>query len=334
MEECIVPGYLSSRCQVLKRQGQMAFTHDVWDHTIYGPKVLVDADGTFRMFYAGYNADYATYRICVATSANITGPWTKPSLGLFSYAGNTSNNIVLQIDGINLQFLDCSIDPLSGKYILSVRNDNSGANLLYESSNGKDFVYVASSSTGGGEQAGISWSPLHGKYRRWYRANAPLRSIGYFDSASLTGPWVDRGYLPEFTSTSQAVQFYDFSHFYYAGSMWAVVNMYAEASYVLSPLRLYRSDNHGDTWVRSTDLLRRAEPDAWDYGLVTDGCPILVDGVWYFIYGGKTGLHNQLTQITFGIATAVQNPAIANIKRINDALVTGAGTSLDRWRAA
>lgn len=351
-EDCIVPGYLTSRCQVLKRQGQISFNHQAWDHSIYGPKVVVDQDGTYRMFYTAYQENYApNWRICVATSTDLV-TWTKPNLGLHSYGGNTNNNIVLQAEGTNLQFLDMTIDPFWGLYVMTVRNDTTGSNLIYTSDNGVTFTFVSVPFTGtsgalnGGagthpdnhvEGKALTWNPVDQKFRFWYNQGQfqPVmgegrRSIGYYDCATLGGTWVNRGLLPIFTSTSAIIQYYDFSPFYYKGHLWAVVNMFNSTSDVLAPLRLYRSDDHGNTWHRSTDLLRRSAGGSWDNGLITDGCPILIDGVWYFIYGGKTGLHTGVpnqTQITFGMATAVQNPAVADIRKINGTKIIGDGTT-------
>jgi hypothetical protein len=70
-------------------------------------------------------------------------------------------------------------------------------------------------------------------------------------------------------------------------------------------MRSYRSEDGGDTWTRSLDLLQRAPVGAWDRGLTSDGCPILFNGTWYYFYAGKTGLHaSTVTKMTFGLATA------------------------------
>jgi hypothetical protein len=322
-EESIIRGSLTTRSQILKRQAQPTFTYSAWDNSVYGPKIVVDPDGTYRMFYTGYEAAYASWCICVATSPDLA-TWTKPVLNLFTYGGNSNNNIVLLAGGNNLQFADITIDPVFGLYVMSVRNDTSGSNLIYTSSDGINFTFVTGAlidgTTGlanGGvaahpnsnlEVKSLTWSPLHNKWRWWYAqgqsAGTDRRSVGYYDADVLGGPWTNRGVISPFISTSATIQYYDFSTFYYAGSLWAVVNMYDSSTLVLSPLRLYRSDDHGNTWVRSTDLLRRPGSGAWDYGLVSDGCPILVNGVWQFFYAGKTGLHNSTVQMTFGLATA------------------------------
>lgn len=357
-EESIVPGYLAKRNQLLARQGQVTFTYSAWDNSVYGPKIVIDADGTWRMFYTGYEVAYASWRICVATSTDKGVTWTKPNLGQFTYAGNTNNNICLQASD-NLQFADVIIDPKDGLYLMCVRNDVSGSCLIYSSSDGITFTFVSvpmNGTTGtdnGGFEAhpdsyveikALTWNPTAGKYRAWYNHKHVIgtpangrRTIGYYDCATLTGTWVNRGPIAEFTSTVVTLQYYDFSPFYYAGSLWAVVNIYNNTTELLSPLRLYRSDDHGDTWVRSTDLLRRSGAAEWDYGLVTDGCPILVDGIWYFFYGGKTGNHASTVQITFGKATVALDPAVANLTTLlaemakipkSDAAVTWNATAL------
>lgn len=297
------------RSQIFNRAGKVSdanFPVRAWDGSIYGPRVLQKADGTYQMFYGGYEGttNYNNYWICMATSPDLI-TWTKPNLGLQDYGGNTNNNIILKAAGIGLQFCDCSIDPLSGKYLLSARNDNSPVNLLYESTNGINFTFVTGSSNSLGEASAITWNPVAGKYRRWYRAGGPnFRSIGYLDSSLLTGPWVDRGFIPEFTSTVNTLQYYDFTPFYHNGRMFANVNMFDTVSQLLFPNRCYVSDDHGDTWTRYMDMIRRPDPGSWDYGLITRGVPIQRNGIWYYYYGGKTAIHNAFGQIFLGLATA------------------------------
>lgn len=337
--DSIVPGYITSRTQVLERQWRLPFKYDAWDDSVYGPKVVVDPKGGYRMYYTAYAASNysAGHCIAVATSSDLIN-WYKPNLGLHSFGGSTANNIVLKVDNVDLQFCDIMVNPHNGEYLLTVRNDTTGGNFIYRSTDGMIFTWISGTnmtgSTGlsiGGAQAhptahveskSLSWNPKHKKWRWWYNhghfnptAADSRRSIGYYDASDLAGPWTNRGIHPEFTSTATTLQYYDFSPFYYKGSMWAVVNVYNKTTEMLGPLRLYRSEDHGDTWTRSTDLLGRNFTGTWDAGLITDGCPILVDGVWYFIYAGKTGNHAQTPRITLGMATAIENPAIAQSKK-------------------
>ena len=320
--QALVSGALPSfakRTQVFNRQGTGTDkgllttgwpAPSAWDNSVYGPRIIKNGAGTFLMFYGAYDVSYTAYRVCLATSTDLV-TWTKPNLGRFLYGGNTNNNIVLQVDSVNLQFIDCFID--TGRFLLTVRNDTGSSNLLYTSTDGGltvPFTFVSGAVVPGGpaviEMASMTWSPQHARYRWWYRSGLPTarRSIGFFDSASLAGPWVNQGYRPEFTATSAAEQFYDFMVFYHGGRMFAAVNMFGEVSQVLSPLRCYVSDDNGDTWTRSMDLLQRPEPGQWDFGLVTDAAPILHNGVWYLFYGGKISDHTSLAQIRLGLATA------------------------------
>ena len=300
------------RTQVFDRQGQVSegnfpISGRAWEATIYGPKVIKSASGTFYMYYAGYDSNYLAYRVCLATSTDLV-TWTKPNLGRFTYGGNTNNNIVYAVDGIKIQLCGIVIDPISGDYIMSVRNDNTGPNLLLRSSDGGvtvPFAWITGASPGVGECADLTFDPRTSKYRWWYRANGPsARSIGFLDSAALGGPWIDRGYRPQFVAVSTYEQFYDISIFYRGGRMFGVLNMFSDPDQILSPLRCYVSDDHGDTWTRQMDLLQRPEAGQWDRGLVTDACPILHNGTWYLFYGGKTQLHDVLGPITLGLATA------------------------------
>lgn len=324
-----LPGF-AKRSQVFDRQGKVSNTNfpvNAWDHSIYGPRILGPISGVYYMYYTAYKENYAeNWSIAVATSTDLV-TWTKPVLNRHSVLGSTANNILLAVTSVNIQFVDIMIDPNTGKYLLTVRNDTNGSNLIYESAtptgvftwvNGAAFNGNSGLLNGGVEAhpsshveaKALSYSTTHLKYRIWYghghftpSSADSRRSIGYYDSASLAGPWVNRGLLPEFTSEDTTVQYYDFSPFYHGGKLYAVVNIFNKTTEVLAPLRCYSSEDGGDTWVRHMDLLQRSDSGSWDYGLITDGAPILKDGVWHLFYGGKTGLHNATSQIFLGLAT-------------------------------
>lgn len=335
-EDCIVPSYLTSRSQILERQWRLPFTYEAWDDSIYGPKVVVNPKGGYFMYYTAYAAAYAQHCIAVATSHDLIN-WHKPRLGLHGFptsADSKSNNIILKSDTANLQFTDVMVDPTSGDYILTIRNDTSGSNLIYRSSDGFQFDWISGAVISGAtgvhnnhvEGKAILYDPIN-KLWRWFYGHKHFlptpnrRSLGYYTATNLAGPWTqmpDPYNLPEFTATTAEEQYYDFSPFWYKGSFWAVVGIFNSTTDVLATHRLYRSDDGGETWTRSTDLMRRNFTGAWDNGLTTDSCPILIDGIWYFIYGGKTGLHTgggNATRITFGMATAVENPALVETKK-------------------
>lgn len=320
----------AKRTQVFDRQGKVSNTNfavNAWDHSIYGPRVLGPIAGVYYMYYTAYKEFYAANRsIAVATSTDLVS-WTKPVLSRHSVLGSTTNNILLAADGANIQFVDIMVDPNTGKYVLTMRNDSSGSSLVYECATptgvftwvtGASFSGTTGLANGGvaahptnyAEAKALTYSTTHSKYRLWYNqghsspsAADSRRSIGYYDSASLAGPWVNRGLLPEFTSTATTLQYYDFSPYYHGGKLWAAVNVFNKTTEVLGPLRCYVSENGGDTWIRYMDLLQRSDVGAWDYGLVTDGAPILKNGVWHLFYGGKTGDHNSTSQIFLGLAT-------------------------------
>jgi hypothetical protein len=312
------------REQAFNRQGQVAvgdFPINAWDNSIYSPRVVQSPGGTYYMYYTGYQSGgTGDWYACVASSSDLI-TWTKSNLGLHNYGGNTNNNIILAVGGVPLQMCDAMYDSVSGTYLLIIRNDSSGSGLLYQCATPTGtFAYVttidgASGLANGGVQAhpntnmevkSMTYSATHGKYRWWYAHGQPTerRSIGYYDSTLLTGPWTNRGIHPEFAATDQTLQYYDISPFYSNGRLFAAVNIYNKTTEVLSPLRCYVSDNGGDTWTRFMDLLQRPDAGSWDYGLVTDGTPILKNGTWYLYYGGKTALHNAWSQITLGLATA------------------------------
>lgn len=326
----VLPAF-AQRTQVFNRQGAVSnanFAVNAWDHSIYGPKVIGPVSGVYYMYYTAYKENYvADWSVAIATSTDLI-TWTKPVLNRHSVLGSTANNILLAAASASLQFADAQYDSVSGKYLLIIRNDTSGSNLIYECAT-PDGVFTGVSGalisgttglTNGGvalhptshiEGKALSYHAATGKYRWWYNQGHfdpssadSRRSIGYYDSASLAGPWVNRGIRPEFTSSSTILQYYDISPFSYGDKLYAAITTYNKTTEVLSPMRCYCSDDDGDTWFRQMDLLQRPESGAWDYGLVSDGCPILKDGVWHLFYAGKTGLHNATTQIFLGLATA------------------------------
>ncbi len=326
-EDTLIPNLAMHRETQLDKQGWLAlsqFTKDVWDDIVYGPEVVRREDGLYLMYYIGY-ADTTNYGVCVAHSWDLVH-WDKPELGLISYAGNTDNNQLIA-DWTNRISLS-NVCIINGEFVMILRNDVSTSNLVYTSPDGFVWTWQSTPFTTAthGEHVEIKacyYNTATDLYRVYYTqghfTGPDLRSIGYYDSASLAGPWTNRGLVPEWTSTDIDVEFYDVSFWRYAGRLWACVPMYNKTTEVLGPLRCYFSDDEGTTWIRSTDLLRNGLIDfasSFDHGLMTNATPLLVDGIWHLFYAGSPSVHSVWPRVmNFGLATGIQNPAIADQSR-------------------
>jgi|GEM_PF-1056573 len=99
--------------------------------------VMEDA-GVYRMWYGAYEAPSMARRICYATS--IDGlTWTRPDLGLVTFEGSTSNNILpVEFDDGGSIFID-PLAPADSRYKLL---GNRLFQYIYESSDGINFQLV------------------------------------------------------------------------------------------------------------------------------------------------------------------------------------------------
>jgi len=329
--DSIVPSFHGSRFSVFQQGSLLSgngFTHDVWDHYVYSPLILTAKDGSYLMFYTGF--DYtgegeasSQAAPCVATSDDLIN-WTKPNLGYHTFAGNTNNNILIVTGSRNVL---CDVIYTEETYFLLLKSSTDSA-FIYESPTGgidADFTYTGLTafkpSTHTSHVAGTEDDYLEpksllfidGKYRAYYsEGHVPQkRSIGYYewDGPLADGTPVDQGLIAAFTSTNSNHQFYDIFPFKFGDYVWGVVPRYNASTDVLGPLLLYRSAD-GVTWHKAGTLLPNGDSGEFDFGLIAAAKPFLVEGVWRLFYAASDTKHNVISQTLFA-QTAVDTEAAA-----------------------
>lgn len=349
-EDSIIPGSSSSRRMALQKAATFLsreqFARDEWDAQVYGPQILQEADGTFRMFYVAYTADGLEWGPATAVSADLEH-WTKPNVGLIQYpegSGNTDNNLIIFRSSVPPQTLVPKYDLVDvieaeGQYVALCMDQATARTQVWSSPDGETWAFVTNAFAG--HFTGLAWEYAEPKsivwtgsaYRIYYAHHGvQRRSIGYYEAPTLSGVYVDQGIRPEFTAVTQEQQYYDIRHFWYAGSLWACVTMYNRTTDVLGPHRLYRSDDAGDTYAQGGMLLLNGRGGSWDEKLISVGKPILIEGVWVMIYAGSPTVHNTWPrQMEMGYATAALNGVVAHVAKVNRARMLGNGRS-DPWR--
>jgi len=304
---------------------------DAWDLGIYGGSVVQNADGTFTMLYRAYstNGDSGP---AIAESTDLY-QWTKPVLNDVTHTAaqggdDTSNNNLIiyhgpQYGGTDLQLID-------GTYYLLMHSPDSG--LLYSSTDGRDFstylgeVVDRDQAIRGGyfePKSFLACDPGHYVFTSEGHADVGdgvnvqpsggRRSISRrYSSTGIAGSYTDLGLIPEFTCDDNPNrQFYDFQAWEYplgSGVVWACVPIYNYSTDRLGPLELWRSNDRMVTWEFQRNMLYNgAIGGVWDFGLVNVGRPLLVNGRWQLIYGGRNDLHwdwdVNVSQTSFGLAS-------------------------------
>lgn len=280
------------------------FARDAWDAQVYGPQIIEDPnDGTYKMFYSAYTADGLEWGPAMATSTDLK-TWTKPNIGNFDFpedSGNFNNNLIIwhsTISPLTEPKYDLTeVIYAEGQYVALCMNQAGATTQIWSSPTGEDWTFVTNAFQG------VARSPpyaepksivfVDGVYRVYYAEHGiQRRSIGFYEAPTLGGTYVDQGLRPEFTSTSETLQYYDIRHWHHAGALFACVTLYDNITEVLGPNVLYRSDDGGLTYTRIGILLALGESGEWDEIMVTVAKPILVGNTWYMIYSGSAEQHN------------------------------------------
>jgi len=278
------------------------FPRDAWDLYVYGSSIVQDHDGTFRMLYIGYESSVVSGP-CIATSTDMIN-WTKPNVGQVIYDGNTNNNIIIQYPGI--QGYDLLLD--NSLYVVLLWTPTSGD--IYTSHDGINFEFLTTAATQAGHGAYMEVkSLLHidGVWRLYYVQghSTQRRSVGYYESPTIGGVYVDQGLISEFTATTQTDQYYDSKSWECAGSLWTSVPKFNFTTEILGPLMLYKSDDSGVNWNYQGNIIENGASGEWDEKLIAEASPILVDKVWKMVYTASAQGHNIWPRpMDFGLATS------------------------------
>ena len=281
---------------------------DDWDKRIYGPVVIPQDDGTYRLYYTGYTDNGLIWHPCMATSPDMIN-WTKPNLGLVDFNGSTDNNILLDrlSTGPTTRLNLTDIIRAEGMYVMATFDANDTSDHVYYSADGITgwtFGRQIFSSPSRGVHTEIKGLIFIDDVYRVYYAQHDIegvgnrRSIGYYElNELLTGSMVDKGIIEDFTSVSNDLQYYDFLPFEYAGSVWASVAFYNSDTQVLGPLGLFRNNYGGKgtssgVWQQKGNLILNGDAGAFDEKMTTVGRPVLKDGTWKMLYTASDELHD------------------------------------------
>ena len=292
------------------------FPRDAWDDGVYYSSIVQDAGGTYRMMYTAYPSATKSGP-AIATSTDLI-TWTKPNIGDVVHEvadggdGTANNNLIIIMndtegtEGVDLSFYD-------GLYIALLKDNTPTEHntKLYTSVDGENFSYLSTPLTVADHGTSLeakSLLKIDGVYRIYCRSGSgQTRSIGYYESATLTGTigdgsWVWSGLLLE--APDQDNQYYDFQTWEYAGQVWGCCPRYNKTTEILGPLELYGSADGGMTFNYQGVLLALGETGTWNDELLAVGRPMLINGTWKLVYSASSEGHDTwIRPMSFGIAT-------------------------------
>jgi len=302
----------------------MSFDYGTWDERVYSSIVLDDPAGGYRMFYTAYGSDVVNdYGPATAVSDDLV-TWTKPNVGEIDYptvAGNTNNNLVIFRDNDTPTPLELAdVIWAENQYLALCQNKVTAQSQLYKSPDGEVWTFVQNAFTGYFDDP--DWEYAEPKailydgstYKLFYGWHGTQRrTLGYYESATFDGSFVDQGIRPEFTSTDQDEQYYDMFAWEHAGAWWANIVKYNKTTEILGPHELWRSTDTGETWTQRGNLIENGAGGTFDDELIAAGKPILVDGLWHMMYvGSSEGHDNWPRPMVFAWATSssLEGPVI------------------------
>lgn len=272
--------------------------NDTWDYQkIYISPYLID--GTYHAWYASAefdapNDDFPSY---IRSTDGLT--WNKPDLGLISYGGDTSNNILLAAQN---KFGGLVYDPEGAddrKYVMVGEHDGTTTGIyIYISPDGINFTLEKTVITGAIYGQGIEGKDLvrrpDGRWMAYYvrgqLANDRDIHMWLSDTDDLGGTWADVGLV----RASQGIddQMYGIGLFREGTSYLGFVINYHDTNET-SHIDLYKSEN-GLGWIERVDgWLPLGSAATWDDSLIFSGRKLIRDGDnWHFYYCGSPVIHD------------------------------------------
>jgi hypothetical protein len=271
---------------------------DTWDFRKAYNTVLTDSswpeESRYRMWYGAIDATPHWY-CCYAYSSDGIN-WTKPNLGLYSYGGNTNNNIIMPED-----YYLSGFTYYNGTYYLldHMNGDSLNAYIKIYSSTSPTgpFTLVKTLATGGTIDVGTEIvRRADGRWVAFYQDwDTLVRRQGCYlsDTTDITGAWTDQGVvIGAGAATTATTQKYSIGVTQIGGTYYGFVPIYNSTTTKIYKINLYSSADCV-TWTLYRDaFLTASESPTWDYGMVIEGSSIIeVDEELWYYYSGVTGLH-------------------------------------------
>jgi len=295
-----------------------------WDHDIVYPAVTYNADwpseSRYRMWYLGISYPGTKYySTCYAySSTGKEGNWTKPNLGLVSYGGNTSNNILLPLDyELGNAFYDFST---STYYILVCGDPSYNTAAIYSSASPDgNFTLIKTlfQETVGANHYVHGFCLVKKPDDKWlcycqHRDGSNYRSIWLWssDTTDITGNWTDEGLCPGLDDNGVTDQKYSIDVWIDGGKYKGAVVEYNETAGIASIARFDSDD--GKTWTRQYTWVPVGASGAWDDGAMWHGKFVpSVGGESRFYYSGSTEPHGSFPRNTsVGYITDLSSQAV------------------------
>lgn len=265
---------------------------ETWDDDKYYPTVI-KIDDAFIMWYSAVDDHGAQLNVCYATSDDGIA-WTKPTLNLVTYDGDTNNNIIMASGeyGIHVVYDPGATYPYVG--VTELHGVVAGAHI-WTSANGINWTYRQNIEVTAVEGKGITRRP-DGRYIVYAVAGQLAQDrevlVLLSDTADPTGAWTEIGI--EITSPNQDDQKYHCSGLWYGenGMNYLVVGDYNKTAETIHANLYSVRAGYGTETLESDGWIPLGAGAAWDDEMViADGKFVRVGDDWRIYYSGSPEDH-------------------------------------------
>ncbi len=291
---------------------------DAWDINVLWPGVVRMSATDYRMWYSSLDVSGNSTGLAYATSTDgLT--WTKPNLGIVTYAGNANNNLVLGTDYFGVNVVR---DEAGGRFLAIADSvPSSATNVLIFSSNDGihswTLIKTLSVFPSPKEGFGLIVRPNEGRWLAYYlkagTSSPPLgpRVQGVFlsDTTDPAGAWTDQGDVIGTGAidgpVSITVQRYVVAPANGGGSFIGAVSNYNGSTGKTDQIQLWTSADGVNGWTQlsTTWIVSGAGGSDWDFGQVYPGTLLWTGTKWRLYYAGANQLHG-VTPFQFQIGYA------------------------------
>lgn len=251
--------------------------------------------------------------------------WSKPNLGLVSYDGNTTNNIIIGPGGFLFSVV---YDPgaASDRKFVGLNGEKppgtygEGA-FLFKSPDGTNWTYFLQLTNSAYLEAKSLCKRQDGRWLAYYRFDT-IRKIGAFlsDTTAIDGTWTDLGLL--ITASSIDDQRYSIGAFNDAGFYYGFVLNFNEFTQLIN-MDLYTSRD-GVSWSsQKRSWIPVGSAGTWDAGMILNGFDFIkVSNTWNLYYcGTKTGHSTPNGDSRIGLAQ-IGYHRVGGITGVGDVITT------------